>query len=274
MDLSKYLRPEPILPVPVSVGCYFGACRFCSRQRLDESVRYREASGKSAAAIMEDLARKTGAKHFILAEDIVSHRFMVSLARSIAERGLGFKWFCEASFKSRLVNGLSSADCALLYRGGCRVILNGLESGSARIREEMGCPVDETEYAAALRRLISANIIPYTTLIVGYPGESATDLDETIRFMRTRHHSVVFALSRFGAVPGTPLIEELATMPNASLHRQSATDGCLEYTHPDTLDAETANNMLGSAVPDLLGSFPQFVRSIPVLMQMADKVGA
>jgi radical SAM superfamily enzyme YgiQ (UPF0313 family) len=270
LSLSSYLRPQPILPVPTSDGCFFGGCRFCSRQRTDQSVPYVERPARQVAATMKELAKRHGGHEFILAEDIVSHRFMLDLARQL--EGTGLTWFCEATFKAGMVRRLTDEDCRLLFRGGCRLILNGLESGSARIRDSMGCPVDIDEYERNLSRLVDAGIVPYVTMIFGYPGETVNDLRESVAVMKRHVHHAVFSSSRFWVVPGTSLSEELLEKPGTSCVRRGVLDGGLEFSAVDTVGAAEADRILREELSGLFGPFPQFVRSIPVLMQLLSKL--
>lgn len=270
LELSAYLRPTPILPVPASDGCFFGACRFCSRQRSDQSVPYVERSPEQVAATMSGLADRHGVRQFILAEDILSHRFLLRLATEL--RGTPLTWFCEASFKAKLARRLTEEDCRLLHDGGSRLILNGLESASARMRDRMGCPVDIDDFDRTTVRLVEAGIVPYITMIFGYPGETSRDVRESAEFMRRHAHHAVFATSRYSIVPGTALADELAARPEVSCIRHDVLDGGLEMLADDTADAEQADRILTTALPGLFGPAAQYLRSIPVLMQMLDPV--
>jgi len=271
LDLRRYLRPQPILPVPASEGCFYGQCRFCSRQRSDQAIPYVERSPADVADIMRQLARRTGARQFILTGDIFTHRFLLSLARALESEQDDIQWFCEASFKSSMAGKLSLEDCRLLHRGGCRLILNGLESGSARIRGMMGCPVREEAYDHTLSCLTTAGVVPYITLVFGYPGETAEDLMETIRYVKKHLDRAVFATSRFEVVPGTPLSEELRGREGAIFRPRGALQGGFEYECADTLGPQEAGAMLRREIGGMLGAFPEFMRHIPVMMQLLDK---
>jgi radical SAM superfamily enzyme YgiQ (UPF0313 family) len=267
--LSRYLRPEPILPVPASDGCFFGRCRFCSRQRSDQSVAYVERSPREVATVMRSLANRYGSRHFILAEDIVSHKFMVRLSEQLANEGLD--WFCEASFKAGMVSRLSTADCVTLRAGGCRLILNGLESASAKVRDAMHCPVDLKAYDRNLDQLVAAGIVPYITMIFGYPGESRHDLQESIAYIRRHLHHAVFSTSHFWIVPGTPLSRELAARSSALIQREGVLAGGLSFADSDTVSTDEASELVRRALPGWSSTYTQFTRSIPVLMQLISK---
>ena len=266
LELARYLRPQPILPIPSSDGCFFGRCRFCSRQRSDQNIPYVERSSIDVAESMKRLADQTGTKQFILAGDILSHRFLLSLAQALEREG--FTWFCLSTFKGAMARRLSQEDCHLLYRGGCRLILNGLESGSARIRELMGCPTDQDDYDRTLTQLVSAGITPYVTIIFGYPGETIADLMETVSYIQERLNHVVFAASHFQLVPGTPLSQKLLSQPGAVYCQKSVLEGGLECQGPGVAKREMIDRVLDRELRGMFGSFPEFLRSIPVMMQL------
>jgi radical SAM superfamily enzyme YgiQ (UPF0313 family) len=271
LDLSRYLRPEPILPIPASEGCFYGRCRFCSRQRSDQIVPYVERSPRQIAAAMRQLHAETGATQFILAGDILTHRFLLALAEVLELECGRLSWFCEASFKASMASRLSQDDCHLLYGGGCRLILNGLESGSSHIRELMDCPIREEDYEQTLFRLVEAGIVPYVTIVFGYPGETMQDLMDTVHFIRKHFGHSVFATSRFEIVPGTPLSEQLPLRQGASCKPRPVLEGGLDFEDPDTLGSQEAGEILGRELEGMFGDFQQFYRQIPVLMQLLTK---
>jgi len=267
--LALYLRPIPIIPIPTSQGCFYGKCNFCSRQREDQKVFYYETKAINVYNTMVNLSDSYGAKQFILADDIVTHRLMKNLSRLIIKNQQVFQWFCEASFKESMVN-LSKEEAIMLYEGGCRIILNGLESGSEKIRNKMDIKVDAAKYSTTMHKLSSSGVIPYTTIIFGYPSEDYDDLHQTISFIRDHMDEVIFATSRFYALEGTPLMDELLENDDVSCKRSSIEDGGFEYSDRETIDKNSAKKIIADELPGMFGTFQQFMRSIPVLMQLCD----
>ncbi|TAJ69799.1 MAG: radical SAM protein [Phenylobacterium sp.] len=271
LDLAAYLRPEPILPIPASEGCYYGRCRFCSRQRRDQAVTFVETPGRQVAEAMRRLQRQLGVTQFVLTGDILTRRFLLGVANDLSMDNAPLNWFCEASFKASMAGRLTEADCERLYAGGCRLILNGLESGSARIRELMDCQVNEAMFRRTLRRLSDAGVVPYVTIVFGYPGETAEDLMATAEFIRTHQETCVFATSRFEIVPGTPLADQLQQDPRVRCTPRSVLEGGWDHDAEDTLGDAAARAILERDLGGMFGRFPQFYRQIPVLMQLLSK---
>lgn len=263
-DIALYLRPEPILSVPVSEGCYYGRCTFCSRQRRDQSVGYVERRGADVARAMLRLGSRYHCRQFIFAEDIVSHRFMRELSGELD--GTDTEWFAEASFKSKLSRGCDAAYFRSLHSGGARLILNGLESASPSVQQAMGCPTDLDRYTAVMMAMDQAGIVPYVTMVFGYPTESRHDVELSAAFMRKHIDRMVFACSRFWAIAGTPLMSQLRTQNSGVLRRASVLTGGYTYSSADTLPAEAADQILHHEVPGLFEPFAHFLRTIPTLM--------
>jgi anaerobic magnesium-protoporphyrin IX monomethyl ester cyclase len=266
LPIDRYLRPAPILPVPASDGCFFGRCRFCSRQRADQAVHYVERAPSQVADVMRELSRRHGCSQFILAEDIVTHRFMLGLADALRDTEL--TWFCEASFKANLARRLTEPDCATLYAGGCRLILNGLESASARVRDAMDCPVDQDLFDRNLANLVAAGIVPYVTMIFGYPGETPADVRTSAEYIRRQSIHSIFACSMFWVVPQTDVAREAAQDVSARLSRASVLDGGFGYSAAHTVSRDDVSGIINEVLPGLFAPFATFIRAIPVLMQL------
>lgn len=269
IQLSRYLRPETVIAIPGSFGCFYGRCRFCSRQRSDQSTLFYERDARDVAEAMRQVSVETGCRQFILGGDIFTHRFLLSLASILANERL--TWGCLSSFKWSLAGKLSLEQCRALYRGGCRVILNGLESGSARMRELMGCPVRQEDYDQTLMNLAYAGIIPVVTLLIGYPGESRDDLANTVDYVLAHSTQVAFYMSRFEIVSGTPLSLELRKRPNSQCCRRSVLDSGLEYVGPDVVPEAEANALLNARLGGMFGTFAELLRSMPMLLQLVEK---
>ena len=270
LDLGAYLRPEPILSVPVSEGCYYSRCQFCFRLRPDRVIAYRESPPHVVADSIRQLQVDTGTRQFILAGDIVSHRFLSQLAASLKHFDEVPTWFCEATFKTPNARHLTTEFFEGLSQGGCRIILNGLESGSPDIRRAMGCPVDEEVYDRMILGLDRAGIIPYVTLVIGYPGETERDLLDTIGYVQKHMDRALFPMSRFMIYPGTPLSRALLNRADVVRTRRSVLDSWLHHESPDTLPHDRAVSLLNEHLPGMFGQFPEFLREITILMQMVN----
>ncbi|HBF37486.1 MAG TPA: tRNA (N(6)-L-threonylcarbamoyladenosine(37)-C(2))-methylthiotransferase MtaB [Firmicutes bacterium] len=93
----------------------------------------------------------------------------------------------------------------------CQHLHIPLQSGSDRILQKMGRNYDLSYYSDLIRRARKVNPLMSigTDLIVGFPGESDLDFEDTCRFVESQQFSKVHVF-RFSPRSGTPA----ATMPD------------------------------------------------------------
>jgi len=81
-----------------------------------------------------------------------------------------------------------------MYDAGCRLIFWGIECGSNKILEKMNKGVTKEEMSEVLSNSSEAGIKNYCLVIVGFPGETEKELEETKSFLeknRKNIHSVL-----------------------------------------------------------------------------------
>ena len=71
--------------------------------------------------------------------------------------------------------------------GGCREIVYGIESGSPRVLKMMNKRVDPKLAARVLRDTHEAGIGTAANFMIGYPGETEEDFNDTLSFLRENH---------------------------------------------------------------------------------------
>ncbi|MFZ5800911.1 MAG: B12-binding domain-containing radical SAM protein [Candidatus Omnitrophota bacterium] len=122
--------------------------------------------------------------------------------------------FCQLIGKENLVwvgygrvDSVDEETLRLMKAANCKAIGYGIESGSQRILDNMdkGIKVEQAKRAIALTR--KSGIYAATSFILGYPGETAQTIQETVDFCIEMNLPVVdFYFAQ--AYPGTPLYEE------------------------------------------------------------------
>jgi hypothetical protein len=84
----------------------------------------------------------------------------------------------------RVSDRVSNLDNALLWRqGGCYRVRLGVESGSQRMLDLIGKDIKVEETVASLASLARAGIKTTGYLVVGLPGESEEDFQQTLDFI-------------------------------------------------------------------------------------------
>lgn len=94
----------------------------------------------------------------------------------------------------------------LLKRAGCKAIGIGIESGSERIRRDvLRRPMSDDVIIRAFRSAHEAGLQTWSFNMVGLPGETEEDLQQTISLNETVTTDFV-RVSVFTPYPGTPIV--------------------------------------------------------------------
>jgi radical SAM superfamily enzyme YgiQ (UPF0313 family) len=168
-DLDSY----PNLASYVSRSCPF-QCTFCS-----ETVqwgKYRKKSAAQVAAEFETLHRRHGAQLFLLGDSLLN-----PIAAELAEQLTRSPFTVYWDGYLRADKPVCNRDNTLLWRrGGFYRARLGLESGSPRVLEAMGKRITPAQIRDALSALAYAGIKTTTYWVIGHPGESEADFQQTL----------------------------------------------------------------------------------------------
>jgi GNAT superfamily N-acetyltransferase len=188
LPLDAYYAPEPILPMRLSEGCYWGKCTFCSRY---EDRRFQTLDPETAVARMKSLRERYHASCFTINDDCLTPTYLEEWARRIVEEGPGFK----ISLWCKPVHSFTRERLALLSKAGVRLIRWGVETGHPRILKLMN---KGTRLATTVRVLKDASeegIWNHATVILGFPSETESEARTTVRFLEEHRdiiHSSIF----------------------------------------------------------------------------------
>ena len=201
-DLDPVFSQRPDASVEIGRGCPFD-CEFCSTNDFFRR-KFRMKSPARVLAQMKEIERRYGIRKFSLVHDMftVDRRKVVAFCEAAAALGAPFEWGCSAR-----------TDCVdpelldLMYRGGCRKVFYGVESGSAKIQRSMRKDLDLDQARQAILTTDSKGMRSTVSLIVGFPDETEQDLRDTVEmflFAGRREHTDVY-LHLLGALAGTPI---------------------------------------------------------------------
>jgi len=183
-------------------GCPYG-CNWCAKPIWGK--RYHSRSPENVAAEMKWLKENFSPDHIWFADDILGlkPRWLESFAELTdrTEARIPFKCLQRAD----LVNEKTAA---ALARAGCKTVWIGAESGSQRILDAMekGDKVEDIYRAA---RLLRANDIEVGFFLqFGYPGETWSDIQQTMKMVRECQPDDI-GISVSYPLPGTKFFERV-----------------------------------------------------------------
>lgn len=163
-------RPTTLL---TTLGCPFG-CEFCSKPVFGREVRSRSLD--TVFAEIADIVRLGYDSLWIADDTFTLHRdHLEEFCRRVAP--LGLSWSCLSR-----ANGIEPATARLMHESGCRRVYLGLESGSQATLDRMHkqATVEQGSQAASVYREAGMEVAAF--FIVGYPGETVVDIEETFAF--------------------------------------------------------------------------------------------
>jgi radical SAM superfamily enzyme YgiQ (UPF0313 family) len=185
------------LSVITSRGCPFG-CIFC------HNIFGRKFRKRSAERVVEEISLLRG-KYGCEELEIVDDCFNLDLARAkaicrgIIERKLGLHLSLPNGIRGDIVD---EEFLDLLKAAGFYRIAFAVESASPRIQQIIHKKIDLDKVQWAITETAARGMFPTGYFIMGFPTETAEDIEQTIRFARQSKLSVAsfFYLNPF---PGT-----------------------------------------------------------------------
>jgi radical SAM superfamily enzyme YgiQ (UPF0313 family) len=187
---------QPSHSLLTSRGCP-GVCSFCSKLTFGTKVRY-----FSAERILEEfflLRDRYGANDVAVMDDNFVSNPDVALAvcDGLQTRGFGRSWSVEAR-----IDGVDRRVLMALKRAGCTFVAYGIESGSQRVLDYINKRVTKEKIREVVDMTKEVGIPIRGYFILGFPGETQAEMEETLRFAIELDVEVA-SFTLFVPLPGT-----------------------------------------------------------------------
>jgi radical SAM superfamily enzyme YgiQ (UPF0313 family) len=196
-DRYFQLNPERLAYIFTTRGCPY-KCIFCQKELTGRGYRVR--STQNIVDELEGVIKTYHPGSVLFIDEIFTLRKkrIHELCEEIIRRGLKFEWVCN-----------TRADCVdypllkTMYKAGCRRIYYGWESGSQRMLDVLKKDLTPTQIIEAAKMTRRAGIWAKVFLIVGSPGETREDIQETERVLKIASPDLI-RVSVFNPLVGTP----------------------------------------------------------------------
>jgi radical SAM superfamily enzyme YgiQ (UPF0313 family) len=185
LDLSEAAPPDfsdfelqyyPNMAAYTSRGCPYN-CTFCA-----EKVLWGKYRKKDAEQIVEELTKlyhMYGNQLFLMSDSLLNP-VISDLANALLESEISIYW----DGYLRANKEVCDPDNTLLWRrGGFYRARLGVESGSPRVLEAMGKKIMPQQIKTAIASLAYAGIKTTTYWVIGYPGETEEDFQQTLELL-------------------------------------------------------------------------------------------
>jgi anaerobic magnesium-protoporphyrin IX monomethyl ester cyclase len=250
MHLEAYQRqgyrwnspPVPNAPLWVTRGCPY-RCQYCAAPELNG----RPVRTHSVAYMMRWIQAlyDRGVRWFNIIDDNFTYHVAYAKAFCRAVIDLDLE---DAGFGTPNGIRMSRGDpelWRLMKQAGWRHLIVAPESGSTDTLEAMKKDLKLGIVPKVVADIQAAGLKCQAFFIVGYPGETAADIEETFALIRRCKFNFVF-LANFQPLPGTPVYDDLVAageIPDGLLPFNFS-DGVRVYTPPELQDFNFAKFIL------------------------------
>ncbi len=205
LDLSAYLTPDMVIPYSISRGCYWGKCVFCQNRYGDHRMRpYQTVPVDKALEEMTRLSEQYRTNHFNFSNDVIDPAYLEAFSHALLDSGKSLKWNTDL----RAEKGFTPKRCRLMAKAGLNCVAIGFESGCQKILDAMdkGNRVETTR--AVLKNLYDAGIATQVMGIFGFPGETSSDGEQTVRFLEDHIDRIsYYVMGLLMVMPGSRMHE-------------------------------------------------------------------
>ena len=185
-----------------SRGCP-GRCTFCTRIPAELS-RWRPRSPENVLQELRQLSQKGYEIAVFMDENLtVSASRIDHLCRLIIQDGLRMRFVFEG-----FIENLPDSTLELMRQAGFDLVFVGVESGSDAQRRRYRKPGSAHAVAQGIQRAKKHHFLVHAFLVIGGPGETQADLENTKDFLRVAQPHTI-NINHLQVHPGSQLWNEL-----------------------------------------------------------------
>jgi anaerobic magnesium-protoporphyrin IX monomethyl ester cyclase len=188
-DLARSFTPEPIYPLMLSRGCYWGKCTFCS---IGWRENYRMAGKEKMRRDLETVIAR-GGRYVQLQDSSVPPTAAKHFASILRDQGLPITWVGNMKFERCLTDAQWCRHIG--GAGGCRSLLMGFEAADQRLLDLMQKGYRLADLPLMLRNLRDAGVSVEMLWFLGFPTQTRADVLTTARWLVEHRHE--FGMSAF-----------------------------------------------------------------------------
>jgi len=222
LDAWKRYHGKNAISVSTMRGCPY-TCKWCSRGVY--GLSYRRRSPEKVAEEIALIKEQYNPDSLWFVDDVftISHKWLETLAQELAKRNVRIPYECITR-----ADRMNETVVALLRETGCFRVWIGAESGSQKVIDLMDRRVDVNQVRDMIRLTRKSGIEAGTFIMLGYPGETEEDIEETIHHLKESNPDI-FTITVAYPIKGTELYEEVEADISTSLDWSSSTDRQIDF---------------------------------------------
>jgi len=202
LDAWKERHGENAISVSTMRGCPY-TCKWCSRAVY--GLSYRRRSPQNVCDELELIQKEYNPDTLWFVDDVftISHKWLIEFDRELRERNFKVKYECITR-----ADRLDEEVIKVLKASGCFRVWIGAESGSQKVIDLMDRRVDVKQVREMIKLAQKHGIQAGTFIMLGYPGETEEDIEETIIHLKESNPEY-FTITVAYPIKGTELFAEI-----------------------------------------------------------------
>ena len=116
---------------------------------------------------------------FYFTDEAIPPDTAIKVAEAVSQGQLAIKWFGEVRFEE----AFGEETLKKLHKGGCRMLMFGMESSVQRVLDHMRKGTKPEQIKAIIKACAKTGIRPFVMFFTGFPTETREEATETIRFI-------------------------------------------------------------------------------------------
>lgn len=228
IDMYQYLKTwktnhnQSSMTISTQRGCPY-TCKWCSTAVYGQSYRRRPAN--QVAKEMKMLKEQYNPDALWFVDDVftVSHKWLLAFKEEVLKQEAVIPFECITRAER-----LNDEILQLLKETGCFRIWIGAESGSQTIIDAMDRRVDVNQVKKVIQDTNAMGIETGTFIMLGYPGETEKDIEETIQYLKEANPTL-YTITVAYPIKGTSLYNEIEGKITEKPDWETSTDRDIDF---------------------------------------------
>jgi radical SAM superfamily enzyme YgiQ (UPF0313 family) len=222
LDVWKKHHGKNALSVSTMRGCPY-TCKWCSRAVY--GLSYRRRNPDQVVEELLQIKKEYNPDSLWFVDDVftISHKWLTSFRDELKKHDLFIPYECITR-----ADRLNEEVILILKETGCFRIWIGAESGSQKVIDLMDRRVDVKQVRDMIRLTRKHGIEAGTFIMLGYPGETEADIEETIHHLKESNPDH-FTITVAYPIKGTELYQEIEAIQTTNLDWSTSTDRQVDF---------------------------------------------
>ncbi len=222
LDAWRKFHGKNAMSVSTMRGCPY-TCKWCSRAVY--GLSYRRRSPQKVVEELLEIKKRYNPDSVWFVDDVftISHKWLENFKEELVKKNLLIPYECITR-----ADRMNESVIQKLKDTGCFRVWIGAESGSQKVIDLMDRRVDVNQVRDMIRLTKQHGLEAGTFIMLGYPGETEDDIEETIHHLKESgpdHFTITVAYP----IRGTELYQEVESNQINKLNWSNSTDRQIDF---------------------------------------------